>query len=113
METYNDTETTINNTYQTQSMWVSWVTLVSTVVLLFIAVAGLAYYIWYGMHHTPASVSELHDDSMVTDELEENEPIPLSSSEKLERLESLETNPQNVSEAAKRARLEQLNVESY
>lgn len=84
------------------------VSLVVTLSALLIAVAGVSYYIWYGMQYTPAGnepaeVEENTDESTLATT---SESVQYTEVEKLEILESLEANPDGLTEEEKRTRLE-------
>jgi len=83
---------------------VSYLGLMGAIVILLIAIAGVAWYIYTGMQNTPM-------DQMVV-EPEVIEPVTASESptseQKLEVLNSLQANPSNLSREEKRAILEQL-----
>jgi len=95
-------------TSRTQSPTLSTtVTLIVTVTALLIAVAGVSFYIWYGMVHTPAMSDEAPDTTAVAEE-QLATSTALSPEEKMNTVRSLEMNPNNLSPAEKRAILESL-----
>jgi len=84
---------------------VSYVGLISAIVILLIAIAGVAWYIYTGMQNTPAEQVAVEPE---TQEMPAAEPGPLSAQERAAVLNSMQVNPDNLSVEERRAVLDEL-----
>jgi flagellar basal body-associated protein FliL len=87
----------------------SVVSLLVLLAFLFLCVCALALYIWFGMQNTP--VNQLEPTSQQTQSVNNNQSASTSTytiEERLEVLESLESNPDNLSIDERRAILNSL-----
>lgn len=87
----------------------STITLLIALGALLVAVVGISVYIWFGMQNTPASQSAVDEDNVATSS-ELVSPVVLTEAEKLERLQKLRTNPDNLTFEEKAQRLEGLRT---
>ncbi|HMA78063.1 MAG TPA: hypothetical protein VKP88_02885 [Candidatus Paceibacterota bacterium] len=90
----------------------STVTLLIALGVLLVAVLGVSFYIYHGMQNTPAS--QVAETQPAAEEAA-TEPAPaataeLTDAQKIERLESLRANPDNLSFEEKMNRLEGLRT---
>lgn len=85
------------------------ISLLIALTFLLVAVAGLSFYIWYGMQNTPATqVAEEKTVPLVTEDDTFVDPVELTSAERMEILESLSVSTSTATPAERRAILKSL-----
>lgn len=88
---------------------VSVIGLLIALALLLVAVVSIAAYIWFGMQNTPAT-QEVETPAAAEIIEEDTATQTYTVEEKMQVMDSLQQNPEGLSEAEKRARLEALQT---
>jgi hypothetical protein len=88
-------------------------TLIVLVLLLLVLLGGVAAYIYYSMHHTPADQAAMDEAVGASQDMSEGpaeaEPTNFTLEEREQRLQQLEANPDGLSDEERRLRLQSLD----